>query len=470
MVGNMALISFLNPLSSEGQNIVKEFGDLGTVFDKNDELVNIVMHSNRQTISKVSAIPETIGDLAIRRIEWYIERKNNKKYNSHDYAYLLNENIVEFDVIAFHMLSQAIAIHFNPNSRETRLFIESQGLLIEERLTKLLSAERKDMVDTILNNLLVQNGLEWTFIRELIATKKLSLTDLVLEGGEIVLDKEDFIGRFGDEFTDRSPERIYDILIGDNLKELILTKIIMQNTENYIRKIKEMSATVEIHPTIANLGDKLEKLISETMSMYSSYYAGAGVGGSMKIGKLIKEAFPPCISNTVNGVSSGGRNDAIVLLLTSFVSYARLFPGIFAYEGNVKVSDIDKNLAITNNEILPLIYEAADNCTPPLFEDQPQEKINIVSKLGFGMHDEVDIENEGETKWYTPMSCEKIKMHLPQLCKECKDCKNIGNPLSFYSRKKWILNKEGRIGKESENNNSSSDNSNKNNKNSSRNK
>ena len=74
---------------------------------------------------------------------------------------------------------------------------------------------------------------------------------------------------------------------------------------------------------------------------------------------------------------------------------------------------MDPDLSITENEILPLIYEAADNCSPPLFDDQPQEKINIISKLGFGMHSEVDINHEGETKWYTPMSCEKLKFIYP---------------------------------------------------------
>ena len=43
------------------------------------------------------------------------------------------------------------------------------------------------------------------------------------------------------------------------------------------------------------------------------------------------------------------------------------------------------------------------------------------------MHEVPDLENEGETTWYTPMSCEKIQMHLPQLCKKNKDCEKINN-------------------------------------------
>lgn len=442
----MVLVSYLNPLSEEGRNIVRGLGSLDEIFEHNDYLMDIAIHSNRQTISNQEVIPETLADLAINRIKWYIERKNNKEFNPNDFNYFFNESIVEFDTIAFHILAQAIANKFRPGSREVKLFIESQGLMIEDRLTKMPHNEKKDVVDEILNDLLIQDGIEWTFLKDLVATKKLSLTDLVLQNGEIVLDREEFVNSFGDKFSDRSPERIYDILIGDNLRELILTKLLMQNTENYIKSIQDQLAIVEMHPAIVELGERLDEIIDETLSKYSNFYASGGSYGNMEIGKLVREAFPPCIANTVAGVSSGGRNDAIVLLLTSFVSYARLYPGIFGSDRTVKVSDIDTNLNITLNEILPLIFEAADNCTPPLFEDQPQEKINIISKLGFGMHEEVSLENEGETKWYTPMSCEKIKMHLPQLCKENKDCAKINNPLSYYSRKKWILSKNGELG------------------------
>ena len=439
----MVMASFLNPLSNEGQRIIKELGSLNNISIENDELLDIVTHTTRQTISRPDVVPQTIVDLALNRLKWYIERKNNKNYNSNDYAYLFNADIVEYDTIAFHILAQAIATHFRPNSREVRLFVESQGLLIEDRLTKLLTSERRELVEDVLSGLLVEDGLEWSFLKDVIASKKLSLTDLVLDEGEIILDRDEFIYAYGDKFENRAPERMYDILIGENLREMILTKLIMQNSENYISHIHEMLRTIEPHPIIVELGEQVEKTINDTMSEYSPYYArgGGGFGGSA--GKLVSEAFPPCIANTIKGVSSGGRNDAIVLLLTSFISYARLYPAIFGADTTVKVSDIDADLNITLNEILPIIYEAAENCNPPLFSDQPQEKVNITSKLGFGMHEEPDLENEGETTWYTPMSCEKIKMHLPQLCKENKDCAKINNPLSYYSRKKWLMNKNG---------------------------
>lgn len=439
----MAIVSYLNPLSSEGQNIVRGLSSLDDIFAPNDDLIDIVIHSPRQTFSNQEYVPETLADLAINRIKWYIDKKNNKDFNPSNYAYFFNEEIAEYDTIAFHILAQAVASQFRAGSREIKLFVESYGLLVEDRLIRLFETEKRELVEEILGDFLVQDGIEWTFLKDLVASKRISLTDLVLDNGKIVLDREEFVYTFGDEFTDRSPERIYDILIGDGLKEMIVSKLLIQKSEEYVAHIQDMLRTIEPHPAIVRLGEMLGETITELMTKYSSFYAAGGAYGNMEIGKLVREAFPPCIANTVEGVSSGGRNDAIVLLLTSFVSYARLYPGIFGADASVKVSDIDSNLNITMNEILPLIYEAADNCTPPLFEDQPQEKINITSKLGFGMHETPELEHEGETKWYTPMSCEKIKMHLPQLCKENKDCAKINNPLSYYSRMRWILSKKG---------------------------
>ncbi|KZX15330.1 DNA primase large subunit [Methanobrevibacter cuticularis] len=438
------MVEWLNPFSSEGQDTVREKGDLDNVFTRNNDLINIVAHSDHQNLSDDTLIPDSYGNLALKRIQWYIERKNNKDFKISDFAYLLNEEIAEADVISFHLLCQAIAIKFNLKSRESRLFIESQGKLIEDRLMKMMPQNRKEIVDKVLSQLILDDNFSWLYLKDLIASKKLSLEDLVIDNGEIIINREDFVAKFGDEFKDRAPDRMYDIIIGENIKELLLTSLIMQNTEDYIEKIKEMSSKVEIHPAISELGEKIATTITEISRKYSNYYGRIGEE-SLKIGNLQREAFPPCMAKTVEGVTSGGRNDAIVLMLTSFVSYARLFPGIFISGQEVKVSDIDPNLTITLNEILPIIYEAADNCSPPLFEDQPQERLNIISKLGFGMNTYPKLENEGETKWYTPMSCEKIKMHLPQLCRPDKLCKNVVNPLFYYSRRKWEMEREGKL-------------------------
>ena len=439
----MAEISFINPLSDEGRSIIREYGDLNQIFEEDDYLIEDVTHTSNQKISDDSLIPKSYYDLAIKRMQWAIEKKNNKNYTQSEFEYLFNENIFKQDVVVFHILCQAIAVQFNTGSRETRLFVESEGNLIVERLAKIPPMSRAEIIDEVMDEIKTDGSIKWNSLKEVIATKKLSLTDLLIDEGNIILQEEDFMYKYGDKFHDRSPERMYNILIGDSIKELILSRLIMQKTEEYIQRIKEMSKRIEIHPAIIKIAEDLKEFIPEEISKYNQYYAGSGgIYGSVQAGKLNPDAFPPCIKSTVEGVSSGGRNDAIVLLLTSFASYARLYPRIFASDETVKVSDMDPDLSITENEILPLIFDAADNCSPPLFEDQPQEKINIISKLGFGMHDRVDINHEGETKWYTPMSCEKIKIHLPNLCHPDKSCKGINNPLSCYGRKKYQLDSQ----------------------------
>jgi DNA primase large subunit len=232
---------------------------------------------------------------------------------------------------------------------------------------------------------------------------------------------------------------MYRILIGEKLKELILIRLIMQATEDYIANVHEKArVVVEPNPILLDLAEKLTEVLTEPTSTYS--YSGRS--GDSKASPYQKEAFPPCIKIAMDGIKSGGRNDGIVLFITPFLSYARLFPDIFKQNISVKISDRDPNLEIVHNEVLPAIYEAADKCHPPLFEDQPQEKININAKLGFGMHESLKPEYEGETKWYTPMSCEKVKLHLPHLCRPDEDCKKIGNPLIYYVRKKNLLKYE----------------------------
>ena len=439
----MAEVSFINPLSNEGRGIIREYGDLNQIFEEDENLIETCIHTLNQRISDDSLIPKSYADYAMKRVQWAIEKKNNKNFRQNEFEYLTNEKLYAQDVVIFHILCQAIAIQFNTGSRETRLFIESQGTLVLERLSKIPPMARAEIIDEVLDEVKTDETIKWNSLKDIIASKKLKLTDLLIDNGDIVLQGDDFLERFGDEFHDRSPERMYNILIGEKLKEEILSRLIMQKTEEYIIRIKEMSSRVEIHPAIVKIGEDLKEFIPDEISKYNQYYAGSGgIYGSVQAGKLNPDAFPPCIKSTVEGVSSGGRNDAIVLLLTSFASYARLYPRIFASDETVKVSDMDPDLTITENEILPLIFDAADNCTPPLFDDQPQEKINIISKLGFGMHEKVDINHEGETKWYTPMSCEKIKIHLPHLCHPDKSCKGINNPLSCYGRKKYQLDNQ----------------------------
>jgi DNA primase large subunit len=431
----MVLLSFINPLSTEGEEIVREKGSLEQLFDRNVDLLRIVTQSKSQNISDDTYVPETLADLAVKRVEWYLRKKNDKTFDHNDYAFLFDPEIAKFDVIAFYIAAQAIGIKFNPNSRESRVFMEAQGKLVEERLEKLHPTERREAVSKLLNTLLQQDNIKWTSLSNLLGSKKISLSDLVLDQGEVILNRADFLLKFEDKIVNRPPEKMYDLLIGQRIKELIINRMIMHNTENYIKKVHEMASNIEPHPALIQIADK----ISEKLAERSSFFSSSGGGGGAKAATLQNEAFPPCIMKTMEGVGSGNRNDAIVLLLTSFLSYARLYPSVFRNEISVKVSDVDSNLQIVNNEIIPLIYEAAENCSPPLFEDDPQEKLNVIAKLGFGVHSEADLKHEGESKWYTPMSCDKIKIHLSPLCRPDATCKKIGNPLSYYNRRRWEI-------------------------------
>lgn len=430
----MIPMSFINPLSDEGKQIVRKEGlDLERIFDENDEIINSVYSINAQETSDDDYIPKNYADIVIKRVEWYVERKSDPEYKHKKYAFLFHPQISKFDVIAFYILCQAIGVKFGPNSRESRAISELQGHLIENRLEELLKSERIDVTRRIMNNLIVQDRIKWTQLADLISSKKISMQDLVLKDGNIILDIEDFIEHFGDQIKHRQPEKMYNLFIGNRVKELIIIKMIMQNTENYIKSVHERSNIVEPNPILIKIAEE----VAEVLSKEIRYYGGGSVGGDVKASPLNVELFPPCIKLALEGIKSGGRNEVIVLFLTPFLSYARLYPSVFRGNTTLKISDVDANLNITRNEILPMIYEAADRCSPPLFDDQPQEKVNINAKLGFGMHDELNLQHEGETTWYTPMSCEKVKMNMPSLCKPDETCKSIGNPLSYYTRKVW---------------------------------
>ncbi len=426
-------MSFINPLSDEGKQIVREDGgDLDRIFDVNDDIIDAVNSITAQEISDDAYIPKSYVDLVIKRVEWYVDKKSDPKYNHKKYAFLFYPEIAKFDVIAFYILCQAIGIKYGPNSRESRAVSELQGQIIENRLEELYERDRLEIVEKIMNTLIVQDKIKWTSLADLLSSKKISLQDLVLKDGNVILDQEDFMEYFGNVVKLQQPERMYNVFIGNRIKELIMIKMIMQNTENYIKNVHEIAGR-EVEPNATLL--KIAEEVADALSKEIRYYGGGDGGGDVEASPLNVEKFPPCIRKALDGIKSGGRNEVIVLFLTPFLSYARLYPSVFRRNTTLKVSDVDADLKITQNEILPMIYDAADRCSPPLFDDQPQEKININAKLGFGMNDNLNLQHEGETTWYTPMSCEKVKLNMPNLCKPDKTCKGITNPLSYYNRK-----------------------------------
>jgi DNA primase large subunit len=148
------------------------------------------------------------------------------------------------------------------------------------------------------------------------------------------------------------------------------------------------------------------------------------------------DLFPPCVKVALGGVPSGLRNYAITVLLTSFLSYARICPN--PPRKDVRVRDCIKDLSVIEKEILPIIIEAGNRCSPPLFEDQPHEIKNIWYHLGFGLTDKPTLEDSGNSPWYFPPNCSKIRANAPELCKPDRDCRNIKNPLTYYLRKLYL--------------------------------
>lgn len=76
-----------------------------------------------------------------------------------EFEYLTNQEPFAQDVVAFHILYQAIAIQFNLGSHETRLFIESHGALILERLAMIPPMSRAEIIDEVLDEVKVYGSI-----------------------------------------------------------------------------------------------------------------------------------------------------------------------------------------------------------------------------------------------------------------------------------------------------------------------
>lgn len=433
---------YINPFSTDAKEIVSKLGQVENL-DKSDEsLQNIVNHTRGQNLSDSRTLPESIKQLALVRFEWALFRKSSDS-NEKKYEYLFNPDIYEYDVVSFYLLCQAVAIKYGPDSHEARQVLDCEESIISQRL-EMLKSESNDFQSTILrkalNQLIDTNNIHWTDLKEVFDMGKLDVNELLLSNGKVVIEYEDFIEEYGHLIHNRDPRTMYEVTAGSNIKSKLLLNLIRLNTKKYIETVYEMSKRmVEPNPLLNELADDIKNVQQEAQSLKFGSSGSSQYIDDKPVSYEL-EAFPPCVKKCMDGIKSGGRNDAIVLFLTPFISYSRLCPAIFSkQEQNMKISELDPSLEITHNEIIPMIYEAAQSCSPPLFKDQPQEKININSKLGFGMHSELKLEHEGETHWYTPMSCEKIKLHMPNLCTPSVDCKKIGNPITFYNRKRRIM-------------------------------
>ena len=76
----MAEASFINPISDEGRGIIREYDDLNQIFEEDENLIEICIHTLNQKISDDSLIPKTYSELCMKIMQWAIEKKNDKNF------------------------------------------------------------------------------------------------------------------------------------------------------------------------------------------------------------------------------------------------------------------------------------------------------------------------------------------------------------------------------------------------------
>lgn len=276
----------------------------------------------------------------------------------------------------------------------------SESDLRRIRDMRLKKEEQKEVEDHLLPQYTPSFVVRWSDLSQLLANGRLQITDLHLVGGWAIV----------------SIRELWDLY----------SELVYVRTEQYIQEVFEkLQEGGEPHPLLLSVGEQISKMVPRAPTIT--------IGAGRMAGKLLPDCFPPCVLTVMNGVGHGLRNFGIVMLLTSFLSYARIAPSGKALN---KISDFVKDISVITQEVVPLILEAAERCNPPLFQDQPQERANIFYHLGFGMTIEPKIEDSGRSKWYMVPNCSKIRSSAPQLCKPNEICKNVRNPLTYYFLKR----------------------------------
>ena len=379
-------------------------------------LINPFSEEAKKIVKSVEKIPPKAYELAFRKIS--LDYKDTLEYD-------------ESDLISFYLLFNA-ALLKGRASLEARTVKKIVALIIGERIRKVISqygyskGYDYSFISRILSQLLEVKLVEELGIPEK-ELRKLSKSITPEEKVRFAVSWR-YLLKGKIPLTDAFIYNGYALI---NLKELIALSInlIEAKIENYFA-----TAKVGEDEKLGLLSQEISKISNaEYLSKYASKVAPAMKSLEIEVKGLKEEYFPPCIKKTLLGVSAGSRNYAITVLLTSFLSYARIAP--IGAKRNAKISDYLNDISVIKNEILPIIYQAAENSSPPLFEDQPTEKMNIIYHLGFGLTEEPRLEDAGKSKWYFPPNCEKIRREAPSLCEPDEFCKSIKNPLSYYTKK-----------------------------------
>jgi DNA primase large subunit len=406
-------VAVLDPFSKEGKEIVKASPPL-------------------------DQMPPEIANLAVERVG-----KSDREM-----AVGFNVEAVRADVLSFYLACQGVAAVSYPYSRETRLLSEATNRTIKYRMYDLfrhghenfcletvqrsfnfLQLDREngiklgkieipredyfklrdkrlaeDGVDIVDDRLLAQYipkyAVRWTDLALLLKHRRVELTKLYLLNGWAVI----------------SPRELWDLF----------ASFVSAKTEEYVSSVYErFSDGGPPSKLLVEVGERIASLLPPEVELLGRF-------ARLPAGKLKPELFPPCIRKSLVGVGAGLRNYAITVLLTSFLSYARVSPsGKMAS----RMADFISDVSIVRDDIASPIFEAADRCNPPLFKDQPQEKANVYYHLGFGMTTEPRLEDSGKSKWYRTPNCRKVQMSTPPLCDPDELCRTLKNPLTYYYRR-----------------------------------
>jgi len=381
----------------------------------------------------LSSLPEEVVRRAVQRLRWRTAADMSVGFSSEE---------VRKEVQYFYLMCQALATVSYPYSREVRLAGEKTEEVVRYRLHHLFREYEAACLEVVRRRLRVEElgDLRGRIPREdLFRIRNASLREagVPLEGGEIYPQHQP---KYLLPWTDLAPLlRVNKLqLTGLYLVEgkAVVTPYQLWNLfsglvglecEEYLASLCERFSEREEPPEpLVRVGERIASLLPSEVEL------------RIPSGKLRPEFFPPCVKHALSGVGAGGRNYAITVLLTSFLSHARLPP-----RGKVvtRIRDLPEGFSVVKEEIIPLIFEAAERCRPPLFSDQPQERANIYYHLGFGMTTDPRPEDSGRSKWYRPPNCKKISSSAPFLCTPDEWCRDIRNPLTYYYKR---LRLEGR--------------------------
>lgn len=333
------------------------------------------------------------------------------------------ERNIKDDIKSFHILCMALSK--SPVSLESREFVKEYAKLSRKELNlKIIQKQDISEIKGIINyeptriprrqDFQTMENREWSYNDIKIPYK--DLLSLNLLGNEqkniYLIPWTQLEGMDFTQFYIINGRAILNESAITHVYEIAYKKRIAQ----HLRKLKEELPKLKFQDKIIS---KIKGSVGEVTHI--------GAEGT----ELSKGIYPPCINAALKGVGVGGRNFAITMVLTPFLSYARLFPTTKVFSEEF-VPELDqKAVEALEREVLPLLYNAAESCEPPFLAE---EKMNIIYHLGFGLKTELDLDNYNKSKWYLPPSCEKIKHGCPEICRPDEFCNK-----RWYSLKKREL-------------------------------